>query len=79
MNNLKPTYRLVETKVTPEELGVYHTFGIEAVWGEKVLQRVEEISLHKDAIKTLIEKCNRGELSILHFMDVVEDFLADAC
>ena len=77
MNILKPIYRLIETKEASEQLGSYTSFGMEAACGEEVIRRQTDISLNREAVESLVSKCNRGELSVVHFYDVIEDFLAE--
>ena len=37
--------------------------------------KVQDISSNKNAIKDLVDLCNRLELSPIHLYDVIEDFL----
>lgn len=41
-----------------------------------IVASVHDITSDKQALYELVSLCNRSELSIVHLMDVVEDFLA---
>ena len=55
-----------------EETGSYIGYGIS--YGE---QTVSDISVDRVKIEFLIERMNTHELSPLHMMDIIEDFLAE--
>ena len=55
-----------------EEIGSYIGYGIR--YGEHT---VTDISLDRAKIENLIERMNSNELSPLHMMDIIEDFLAE--
>lgn len=40
-----------------------------------VIERINDVSSNKESIEALVEKCNRLELSAIHFKDVVSDFI----
>ena len=40
-----------------------------------IVASVHDITSDKDAIAALIDDCNRLELSTIHLLDVVEDFI----
>ncbi len=50
------------------------TDGTAAVWP---LQAVHDITSDREKLQALVETCNRLQLSTVHLLDVVEDFLAD--
>ena len=65
-------YELVTTTIVHEEIGSYIGYGIR--YGEHT---VTDISLDRAKIENLIERMNSDELSPLHMMDIIEDFLAE--
>ena len=70
-------YRVIETFCKECEIA---TYGI-SVWlrqsGESVeVCSVKDISPDKRAVLELAECCQRGQLSPMHLMDVIEDFLS---
>ena len=69
---LNGKYELVTTTIVHEEIGSYIGFGIR--YGEHT---VTDISLDRAKIENLIERMNSDELSPLHMMDIIEDFLAE--
>ncbi len=42
-----------------------------------VLRSVHDITSDREKLKALADTCNRLNLSTIHLLDVVEDFLAD--
>lgn len=42
-----------------------------------IVASVHDVTDNKQALAELVSFCNRLELSTIHLMDVVEDFLAD--
>ena len=71
-----PTYRVIQTTVTDEDGIPYPTYGIEAIdQNGTVLQSIPDISLDLAAVTTLAQKMNTHRLALVHFLDVVEDFL----
>lgn len=72
-NKSHAVYELLMTENVLEERS-YCCYGIKLCYaGTEVC--VEDLSLNKEAVEELIEKCNRLQLSPLHFRDVLEDFL----
>ena len=69
---LNGKYELVTTTIVHEEIGSYIGYGIR--YGEHT---VTDISLDRAKIENLIERMNSDELSPLHMMDIIEDFLAE--
>ena len=65
---LNGKYELITTTIVHEEIG----YGIR--YGEHT---VTDISLDRAKIENLIERMNSNELSPLHMMDIIEDFLAE--
>lgn len=69
---LNRKYELITTTIIHEEIGAYIGYGIR--YGEHA---VTDISLDRAKIENLIERMNSDELSPLHMMDIIEDFLAE--
>ena len=67
---LNRKYELITTTIVREEIGAYIGYGIR--YGEHA---VTDISLDRAKIENLIERMNSDELSPLHMMDIIEDFL----
>jgi len=66
-------YELLTTEKTMDGT-TYFCYGIRLSYaGTEVC--VEDISLDKTAVMELVEKCNRLQLSPIHFREVLEDFL----
>lgn len=42
-----------------------------------IVKSIHDITANEQSLKDLIERCNRLELSPIHLMDVVEDFLSE--
>ena len=69
-------YHVVESVC--EALGVT-TYGI-SFWrrqagGNLEVCSVKDISSDREAVLQLAERCQRAQLSFMHLMDVIEDFL----
>lgn len=65
-------YKINETKIIDSEGKEISSYGITF---ENV--EIKDISINKDIIVKLIEKCNKFNVSKLHMYDIVEDFLVD--
>ena len=53
-----------------------HQYGIKVTSeGRRVIKIIYEISTNRDFVENLVNKFNKGGLSILHFKDAVEDSL----
>lgn len=63
------TYKIVESCK-----GVC-TYGIVAVDSEEIIAEISDISADKEAVAELAELMKRYQLSLIHFKDVIEDFL----
>lgn len=63
------TYKIVESCK-----GVC-TYEIVAVDSEEIIAEISDISADKEAVAELAELMNRYQLSLIHFKDVIEDFL----
>ena len=60
------------------ERGPYESFAICAFCGEREVARFSDVSTSRESLASLAERCNRGELSLVHFPDIVEDFLLES-
>ena len=69
---LNGKYELIAKTIDHEEIGSYIGYGI-----RYVEHTVTDISLDRAKIENLIERMNLNELSPLHMMDIIEDFLAE--
>ncbi len=69
---LNGKYELITTTIVHEEIGSYIGYGIR--YGEHT---VTDISLDRAKIENLIKRMNSDDLSPLHMMDIIEDFLAE--
>ena len=65
-------YTINESKVTDEENEIILSYGIS--FGEK---QIKDISVNKTKIETLVNLCNKNNLSPIHIYDVIDDFLVD--
>ena len=52
----------------------YRTYGIRLFYAGTEVS-VEDLSLNREVVEELVERCNRLQLSPIHFKDVLEDFL----
>mgnify|MGYP005868013519 CR=1 FL=1 len=69
---LNGKYELITTTIVHEEIGSYIGYGMVFV-----MVNITDISLDRAKIENLIERMNSDELSPLHMMDIIEDFLAE--
>lgn len=65
-------YTINESKITNEENETILSYGIS--FGKT---HIKDISVNKSKIKTLVNLCNKNNLSPIHIYDVVDDFLVD--
>lgn len=65
-------YKIIKQNKNSTELGDYCTYGIQI--GEIL---VEDISLNRENLENLVSLMNKENLSPIHLMDVIEDFLAE--
>lgn len=70
----KVEYALITTEKSLEGMD-YVCYGIRMSYAGAQVS-VEDLSLCKEEVEELIERCNRLELSPMHFQDVLEDFMA---
>ena len=43
-----------------------------------IVASARDISADKQVVELLAEKCNRMEVSLVHFFDVIEDFMGES-
>lgn len=54
----------------------YTTYGIRAVDGQgKTAMIFPDIDVDKASVQRLVDKCNEGELRLIHLRDVLEDYI----
>lgn len=63
-------YKVLEETVTDEEQGQRLTYGIVAGAAE-----ISDISDKRDVVERLADLLNTRQVPLMHFRDVVEDFL----
>ena len=63
-------YKVLEETVADEEHGQRSTYGIIAEAAE-----VRDISYKRDVVELLVELLNTRQVPLMHFNDVIEDFL----
>ena len=81
MNNTI-TYGMVEEKFTAGEnirvsYGIVAYSDFERDGTATIVASAKDLSNDKQRIKDLVKTCNRLQLSLLHFDEVVSDFLAE--
>lgn len=76
--NMKYTYRVRIGTVYNEEGSAYLSYGVEAL-NEKgeALDSVSDVFLNKDRAEQFVRICNRGELSLIHLKDAIEDAISE--
>lgn len=53
----------------------YQSWGIRLSYAG-VQVEVADLSLERAAVEELVQRCNRGQLSPIHFQELLQDFLA---
>lgn len=72
-------YALKTDKIHSEENKLFIVYGIIAADSEKqVISFIADIFCDKIKAERFIDLCNRGQLSILHLNDVINDVLESA-
>lgn len=75
---MRVSYRIVRERIHTVQSGWFDTYGLEAYDGEKpdhVLARVSDVSLKAETLTDLAKACTKGNLSLIHMRDVIEDRL----
>ncbi len=76
------TYAVAEEKYALGEekrisYGIVAYANAEQTGTATIVASVRDITSDKNRLKKLVDDCNRLELSTVHLLDVVEDFLSD--
>lgn len=69
-------YSVFQSIEDAEETGSYTTYGLAGMCGEETRFSIKDISTNRSELEQLADRMNVGELSQIHFRDVVDDFLA---
>lgn len=70
------TYRAVGKRCFSENCNDIFLYSIVALdSGGRKIAEIDDVSADKDAVAELIEIMNRSCLSLVHFKDVIDDFL----
>ncbi len=71
-------YLLCETEMVMDETCErVKTYGIILLTAEKEIFRVPDVSPNKDHVKDLVFLLNQKEASVLHFREIIDDFLGN--
>lgn len=65
-------YTMIKETISDDLLGCYETYGIES---KEAGIRVSDVSLDCEKLAVFIMRINRGRLSPVHLLDVIEDSL----
>ena len=68
-------YTVIAEALYSEDIGDYISYGISVHTEGGEIERISDISDEQELVKGLAELCNREGLDVIHFKDVVEDFL----
>lgn len=68
-------YEVIEETIYTKENGKYKSFGIAAISDEGT-DKISDISVSEQNVKNLVMLLNRNNVSIEHFSDIVNDFIA---
>lgn len=76
----KVTYAIVEERysfgtTSRTSYGIVALSDLDKDGTATIVASVRDITSDKDALATLVDNCNRLELSTIHLLDVVEDFI----
>ena len=71
-------YRLLIDTVRDDDGNQHTVYGIQSVSSdETVVLSISDISFDSQKAQVFVDLCNSLELSIIHFYDVLDDFLAE--
>ena len=76
MNESDVLYTLTSTIKYFDDFGKIKVYGIEVRSGD-CTEKIEDISISKEVVISLLQKLETEKCSPLHFKDVVEDFVID--
>ena len=72
-------YQVVKEKLYNQDIGRYISYGITIYdytnCNYHKLKTISDISTNEELVTKLAAMCTRGQLSPIHFMDVIEDFI----
>ena len=72
------TYRVRTDTMHDEERKAHTVYGIEAVGSDgKILSGFSDVFFDKQKAECFADLCNDGDLSLIHFLNAVEDILAE--
>lgn len=74
--NGKYQYGIVQTKTFVDGIGEIKTFSIELI-SQKDRVLVSDVSTDLDRISMLLALLNRNDVSPIHLLDVIDDFLVE--
>lgn len=66
----------IKYKLREDSFDSYVSYGIDIICNKAIVRSIKDISLNKNELSSLIEKCNRLKLSEIHIYDVIDDFLS---
>ncbi|NLU23852.1 MAG: hypothetical protein GXW99_03845 [Clostridiales bacterium] len=72
-----PFYLVFSENAVSQEGLAYTAYGIEARDEQGILCRLRDIAPRREPLFFLAERMNRGGMSLLHFKEVVMDFLLE--
>ena len=53
----------------------YTSYGIEYIVNGRIIDMIDNITLNKDDISYICEFLNRNRIPLVHFRDIIEDFM----
>ncbi len=62
--------------ISQPPLGDYRTHGIMVMDGDRIVDEIEDVSPDGETVERWVRALNRGEASVLHFREVLEDLMA---
>jgi|LSQX01.2.fsa_nt_gb hypothetical protein len=74
--NVNNIFRLISSSKYYDDFGKMKVYGIEVRYGN-CTESIEDISISKEVVISLLQKLETEKCSLLHFKDVVEDFVID--
>lgn len=70
-------YVATKLEVKDEASRDYILHGIAAMGNGQVIESIDDISTNQQAVLSLVDRLNQCEASLIHFKDIVYDFVAD--
>lgn len=75
-NNQVITFTCTRKLFKSDNAEEYFSYGIKAIQNSCVLQEIDDISIDENAVILLAEILTREKASIIHFEDIVLDFIS---